>query len=142
MRNKIFGKKLARNRKSREALFVSLVQNVIEHGEMTTTLTKAKAIQAELDMLMLDVAKGSVAGRRHAMSFLRNNRTTVDKLFELKDLAKSRVSGFSSITRLPTRRGDNAEMARISWVTVGSTEAPEAKEAKQESEPSQVSSEA
>ncbi len=141
MRNKIFGKKLARNRKSREALFVSLVTNVIEHGEMTTTLTKAKAIQAELDRLMLDVAQGDVAGRRHAAAFLRNNRATVDKLFELKDLAKSRKSGFSSIMRLPTRRGDNAEMAKITWVAVANTETSE-KNAKQESEPSQTSSNA
>jgi large subunit ribosomal protein L17 len=131
MRNKIFGKKLARNRKSREALFVSLVQNVIEHGEITTTLTKAKAIQVELDKLMQDVAKGDVAGKRHAAAFLRNNRESVDKLFELKDLAKSRVSGFSSIMRLPSRRGDNAEMAKLSWVAVAST-APKAEEAKEE----------
>lgn len=141
MRNKIFGKKLARSRKSREALFVNLVTNVIEHGEMTTTLTKAKAIQAELDRLMLDVAQGDVAGRRHASAFLRNNRATVDKLFELKTLANSRKSGFSSIMRLPTRRGDNAEMAKITWVAVANTESGE-KKAKKESEPSQTSSEA
>lgn len=141
MRNKIFGKKLARSRKSREALFVNLVTNVIEHGEMTTTLTKAKAIQAELDRLMLDVAQGDVAGRRHAAAYLRNNRVAVDKLFELTTLAKSRKSGFSSIMRLPTRRGDNAEMAKIKWAAVANTAASEEK-AKKESEPSQTSSEA
>lgn len=139
MRNKIFGKKLSRNRKSREALFVNLVQNVIEHGSMTTTLTKAKAIQGELDTLMIDVAKGDLAAKRHAASFLRNDRKSVEKLFSHAEHAKSRVSGFTSITRLPTRRGDNAEMARISWV--GTEVLPT--DAKQEkSEPSQVSSEA
>ncbi len=140
MRNKIYGKQLGRNRKSREALFVSLAKNLIEKGFMTTTLTKAKAVQADLDRLMLDVKQGDLAARRHAASFLRNDRPTVEKLFTLTDLAKSRPSGFTSITRLPTRRGDNAEMAKLSWValeTVAST-----KSAKEESEPSQVSSEA
>lgn len=141
MRNKIFGKQLSRNRKSREALFVSLIKNVVEHGSITTTLTKAKAIQGDLDRLMIDVAKGDLAAKRHAASYLRNDRSAVEKLFSNTTLAKSRVSGFSSITRLPTRRGDNAEMAKISWVVT--PEVKPAKEAKSEkSEPSQVSSEA
>lgn len=117
MRKKVFGKKLNRNRKSRASLFRSLAKSMILHGNIKTTRAKAKAVQRELDRLMRLVADGSVAKRRLALSSLGNDRKATDILFEkYVVLAKSRKSGFTTLSILPNRRGDDAEMMQVSWV--------------------------
>lgn len=117
MRKKVFGRKLNRNRRSRASLFRSLSKAMILHGSVKTTRAKAKAIIKELDRLMGFVADGSVAKRRDALSQLGNDRKATDMLFEkYSEFAKSRKSGFTTLSILPPRRGDSAEMLQISWV--------------------------
>mgnify|MGYP000933065716 CR=1 FL=1 len=140
MRNKVFGKQLSRNRKSREALFNGLVKAVIEHGSVKTTLAKAQAIQPDLDKLMKFVKDPTLAAKRNAAAALRNDRTAVAKLFTYESLAKSRNGGYTSITKLPPRRGDNAALATISFMVVEGQ--PEAKAKKAEKgDKSQVTTE-
>jgi len=129
MRNKIFGKQLARGRKGREALLTGLMKDVIVNGNITTTLTKAKAVQPDLEKLISFVKKDDLSAKRSAYAMLRNDREVADKLFTLKTLAASRNSGFTSITRLPHRKGDGAEMAKIGWVSISEeTKKSDAKE--------------
>jgi large subunit ribosomal protein L17 len=138
MRNKIFGKQFARGRKGREALLTGLLKDVISNGSITTTLIKAKGVQPDLEKLMSFVKKNDMNAKRSAYAMLRNDREVTNKLFELKSLAASRNSGFTTITRLPHRKGDGAEMAKIGWVSI-SEETPKA--AAKESDKSQVTSE-
>lgn len=119
MYKKIFGKKLSRNTSSRKALFRSLIFSLVKNGKIETTKTKAKAIQADVDKLMTLVSKDTLAAKKLAMSRLANNTETVNKLFgELKELVTKRKSGFTRITNLPNRHGDNSPMARIEWVDI------------------------
>jgi len=117
MYKKIFGKKLSRNTSSRKALFRSLIFSLVKNGKIETTKTKAKAIQSDVDKIMTLVAKDTLAARKLALSKLANNKETVNKLLgELKELVAKRKSGFTRITNLPNRRGDNSPMARLEWV--------------------------
>lgn len=117
MRKKVFGRKLNRNRRSRTALFRSLSKAMITHGSIKTTRAKAKALEPDLDRLMRLVAEGSLSSKRLALSMLANDREVTDMLFEkYADLSKSRKSGFTTMSLLPPRRGDSAEMMQISWV--------------------------
>lgn len=132
MYKKVFGKKLSRNTNSRKALFRSLIFALVKNGKIETTKIKAKAIQADVDKLMTLVGSDTLAARRLVLSKLANNTETVDKLFgELKELTTKRNSGFTRITNLPNRKGDNASLARIEWVdSIEVKEKKEKKEAK------------
>lgn len=117
MRKRVFGKKLSRSRKARNALLRSLLKALIVNGKITTTKAKVKFIQGQADKLITSAKKGSLSARRKALSFLGNDRKTTDFLFlKLAPLFKDRTSGFTRITLLPRRKGDNAEMAVIEWM--------------------------
>lgn len=137
MRNKTFGKQLSRNRKSREALFVTITKAVIEHGSIATTLAKAQAVQPELERLMKLVSEDGLSAKRRAAQLLRNDRESVEKLFSHKAFSQSRTSGYTTIVKLPARRGDNAQLARIGWVSNETAKPAES----EKSEKSQVASE-
>lgn len=123
MRNKIFGRQLSRGRKSRSALFVSLTRELIIHGEITTTLAKAKSIQGDVDKLMNKVALEGVAARRAVLAQLRNDRIAVERVYSAwSSLAQSKKSGFTTLTHLVPRKGDAAKMVKIA-LTGQATEA-------------------
>jgi len=116
MKKMVFGRKLSRGRKSREALFKSLMEALILHGAITTTKAKAKAIQGDIDRMITLSKKDSVASRRKVSAMLGNNRGLALTVFEkISKAFATRTSGFTKIILLPNRKGDNAEMARLEW---------------------------
>jgi large subunit ribosomal protein L17 len=58
MRKMVFGRQLSRGRKSREALFRSLSQQMVVGGKVTTTKAKAKAVQGDLERLVTLAKQG------------------------------------------------------------------------------------
>jgi large subunit ribosomal protein L17 len=116
MNKKVFGRKLSRSRPAREALFATLVRSMILNGKIKTTMAKAKAIQGDLEHMITLAKKADIASRRRALAYLDNQRKVADILFQqVGTFFKTRTSGFTRITSLPARRGDNAKMARIEW---------------------------
>jgi large subunit ribosomal protein L17 len=127
MRKRVFGKNLSRDRGARHALFRSLTLALIEHGSIRITKAKAKAIQADIDWLVTEAKKSSITSRRKIFSFLANNRVATEKLFGIvKDRFSAQNSGFTKITNLPQRFGDNARVVKFEW----SKEAKNTKEGK------------
>lgn len=123
MRKKVFGRKLNRNRRSRTALFRSLMRSMILRGSIKTTKAKAKAVVGDLDELMKLVAAGTISSRRAAFSKLGNDKEATDTLFKrYQALAKDRQSGFTNLVQIPPRRGDAASMMQISWVQIAQKE--------------------
>jgi len=116
MNKKVFGRKLSRSRPAREALFATLVRSMIINGKIETTMAKARAIQGDLEHMITLAKKADIASRRKALAYLDNARSVSDLLFtQVGQFFKTRTSGFTRITSLPGRRGDNAKMARIEW---------------------------
>lgn len=116
MKKKVFGRKLSRSRPAREALFASLAKSLILNGKIETTRAKAKAVIPDVEKMVTLAKKGEIAGRRKVLTMLDNAKEPTKILF--KDIAKafmSKNSGFTRITSLPRRVGDNAEMARLEW---------------------------
>ncbi|OGM29560.1 50S ribosomal protein L17 [Candidatus Woesebacteria bacterium RIFCSPHIGHO2_01_FULL_44_10] len=110
-------KKLGRSRKSRGALFRLLIRALVEHGSITTTKAKAKAIAGDVDKLLSLVAKGDLAAKRMILAKLGNDDKTTRLLFEkYAAITKTRKSGFTKIVRLPARRGDAAKMVKLEFV--------------------------
>ncbi len=117
MKKRRFGKQLSRSRKSHRALRRSLVRAIVSHGAIKTTITKAKVVQPEVEKMASLAKEGSLSARRRVYARLGNDRKTTDKLFgDIAKVFSDTKSGFTRIVRLPQRRGDNAQMARLEWV--------------------------
>lgn len=114
MRKKVFGRQLSRSSTTRRALRRSLVRAVVLNGSISTTRAKAKAVQRDVEKLLSLVSKGGVSAQRIARKKMGNDRETVTKLFaDFDEHVSSRKSGFTRIVALPSRKGDNAELARL-----------------------------
>jgi large subunit ribosomal protein L17 len=113
MKHRVVGKKLARDRGHRQALFKNLLSALILHGEIKTTEAKAKAVQRLFEKLVTKSRPGTVSVRRRVGTYL-NSRQVVNRLVdEITPLLKNRTSGFTRLIRLEKRQGDNAPMVKL-----------------------------
>lgn len=116
MRKRVFGRKLSRGKKRREALFRSLIRAVVLEGKVVTTQAKVGAVKAQIDKLVTLAKEGSLASRRRALSYLGNDRKVTANLFgPIAKIFFSRKGGYTRTIPLPPRRGDAAKMARLEW---------------------------
>ena len=130
-RHGYIGPKFHRERDQRRALMKGLATSLIEHGSIETTLPKAKAVVPYVERLITKAKKGDLHNRRQIIASL----TTVDVAHALVDdiapKLTARNSGHLRVERTTFRRGDNTQMARVSFVD-SLAEAPVAKAAKAE----------
>lgn len=117
MNKRVFGTKLSREKSSRELLFVSLVENLVQHGQINTTKAKAKAITGLIDRLVVLAKKGTLASKREVLKRLKGNKATATQLWSnIAKTFENRPSGFTRIIPMVSRKGDLAKMARLEWV--------------------------
>ena len=108
--------KLGRTSAHRDALFASLVCNLVLVKRITTTLPKAKAARSVAERMVTLGKKGGLSALRHAVSVLRQPEA-VKILFEnIAPAFKDRAGGYTRIIRLGRRPSDGAEMAILEWV--------------------------
>ncbi len=109
------GRKFGRERDQRKALIRSLSIALIEHGSIETTLPKAKELRPNFEKLVSKARKGDLHNRRLIVSTLASV-PAAHKLVDQIAPAMKRTSGYLRIERTALRRGDNTQMARISFV--------------------------
>ncbi len=109
------GRKFGRETDQRRALERGLIRALIENTSITTTLARAKEIRRETEKLITIAKKGGLANRRLLISRLDDIKTA-DLLMDKIAPQITRDSGYLRIERVGFRRGDNAEMATISFV--------------------------
>ncbi|MDJ0898223.1 MAG: 50S ribosomal protein L17 [Xenococcus sp. MO_188.B8] len=100
----------------RKALLRSLATQIIRHGQITTTKTRAKAVRKEVERMITLAKDGSLAARRRALAYLYDKKLVSDLFNEVKERYGDREGGYTRIVRTKRRRGDNAEMAIIELV--------------------------
>jgi large subunit ribosomal protein L17 len=122
------GTKFHRERDQREALIKGLAEALIIHESIETTLQKAKAVVPYVEKLITKAKKGDLHNRRQILSALQTVSTAHKLVDEIAPKLGARNSGYFRIARTLNRRGDNAEMARVSFVD-DLNEAPVAKAA-------------
>jgi len=113
MRHRVKGRKLSRDSAQRKALFKSLINNLVLHGEIKTTQTKALAIRGLTDKLITKGKKQTLHARRLILSFLQNKKAVNKIVDELAPLFKDKKSGFTRVTKIGNRKGDDALMVKI-----------------------------
>lgn len=118
MRHRIKKDKLNRDYDHIRALRFSLAKSLIEHKQIVTTLPKAKFIKPYVERLVTIAKRGdSLEVRRLLLKRLRNNKDLVELLISKRAPAnKNRPGGYLRIQKFFKRAGDNAKMAKISWV--------------------------
>ena len=122
MRHKLAGYTLSRTSGQRTALRRTLVTQLVLNGRIQTTETKCKAIQNQAEKL-ISIAKkaspdkaGQVTARRLVAAQVNGGVETVRKVFELAPRFVDRKGGYTRISKLGPRKGDNAPMALIEWM--------------------------
>lgn len=109
------GRKFGRERDQRTALIKSLAESLIIHESIETTLEKAKDLRPYVEKLVTKAKKGGLHNRRQIIKSLQ----TLDAAHKLVDEIApkiDRASGYLRIVKTESRRGDNAQMAKISFV--------------------------
>lgn len=144
MRHQCKRHKLGRPADQRKAVMRSLASSLFIHGEIKTTIAKAKALKPYAERIITLAKRGDVHARRQAIGLIFEQKSgallelKTGKVFEsaedVKDekvvdetisrkifdrIAKDytdRKGGYTRIFRLPPRRGDATEMALIQLV--------------------------
>lgn len=116
MKKRVFGKKLARSRSAKKALFRALTRVLVIYGKIETTQAKAKAVKPFVDNIISLAKVGGLGNRRKVYSILGNDRKTTDEIFsKIAPVFTDTESGFTRTINLPARRGDQAKMVRFEW---------------------------
>jgi len=116
MRHRLHTFKIGRTGAHRKAMLANMVSSLIEHGEIRTTITKAKEARRVADKMVTLGKKGDLHRRRLAVSKLRD-KTAVKKLFdEIAPQYTERNGGYTRIIKLSRRLGDAAEMCILQFV--------------------------
>jgi len=116
MRHKVHTFKIGRSSAHRKAMLANMVSSLIEHGQIKTTITKAKEARRVADKMVTLGKKGDLHRRRLAVSKLRD-KTAVKKLFdEIAPQYAQRNGGYTRIIKLSRRLGDAAEMCLLQFV--------------------------
>jgi len=102
-------------------LLGTLAEQLFQHGKITTTEAKAKRLRPLAEKLITFAKKGDLASRRQVMTTI-SNKSVVHTLFtEIGPRFETRNGGYTRITKIGPRKGDNAPMAVIEVLTDGTT---------------------
>ncbi len=122
------GRKFGRERDQRSALMKGLADSLVKYESIETTLPKAKEVVPYVEKLITKAKKGDLHNRRQIIADLQTVSSAHKLVDEIAPKLGGRVSGHLRVERTRMRRGDNAQLARVSFVD-DLKEAPVAKKA-------------
>ncbi|MEO6790863.1 MAG: 50S ribosomal protein L17 [Ornithinibacter sp.] len=97
-------------------ILANLATSLFEHDRITTTETKAKRLRPLAERLITFAKRGDLHARRRVMTVIRD-KGVVHRLFvEIGPDMAERPGGYTRITKIAPRKGDNAPMAVIELV--------------------------
>lgn len=116
MQHKKSHRHLGRDSWERKSLFRQQVTDLLRHGKLVTTEAKAKEVRGITEKMITRGKAGQVHDRRQVLTFVTDT-DVVKKLFdEVAPKYKERAGGYTRLTHLGARRGDNAEMVQLELV--------------------------
>ncbi|MDG0867356.1 50S ribosomal protein L17 [Candidatus Lucifugimonas marina] len=116
VRHKLSGRQFGRASGPRKAMFRIMVTDLLRHGQIKTTVAKAKEIGPLTEKMITLGKKGSLHDRRQAAAFITDKSIVKSVFDDIAPRFKERAGGYTRITRLGVRAGDAAEMALIELV--------------------------
>src|SRR6185312_3490655 len=110
------GPRLGGSSSHQKAILANLATSLFEHGHITTTETKARALRPYAEKLITHAKKGTLHNRREVLKKIRD-KDIVHVLFaEIGPFYADRNGGYTRIIKVEPRQGDNAPMAVIELV--------------------------
>ena len=116
-------RKLNRTTSHRLAMLQNMMNSLIEHEVIKTTLPKAKELRRVIEPMITLAKKPTLANKRLAFDRLRDRNSVVKLFADLGPRYNSRPGGYTRILKMGFRVGDNAPMALVELV-----DRPEVKE--------------
>jgi large subunit ribosomal protein L17 len=114
-------------------MLANLATSLFEHGRITTTEAKAKRLRPFAEKLVTFAKRGDLHARRQVMTVIRDKDVVHTLFAEIGPRYENRPGGYTRITKVGPRKGDNAPMAVIELVealTVGQQAVGEAERAR------------
>ena len=97
-------------------ILANLATALFQHGRITTTEAKAKRLRPVAERLITFAKRGDMHARRHVLTVV-TDKGVVHQLFtEIAPEFSERAGGYTRITKIGPRKGDNAAMAVIELV--------------------------
>ena len=97
-------------------MLANLATSLFEHGRITTTETKAKRLRPLAEKLVTFAKRGDLHARRQVMATIRDKDVVHTLFAEIGPRFENRPGGYTRITKVGPRKGDNAPMAVIELV--------------------------
>ncbi|MDO5548985.1 MAG: 50S ribosomal protein L17 [Eubacteriales bacterium] len=109
-------RKLGRTTDHRMAMLRAMVTYLLDNGSIETTVARAREVRPLAEKMITLGKKNTLATRRKAMAFITKEEVVAKTFNELAEKYADREGGYTRITKIGPRRGDNAEMAIIELV--------------------------
>ncbi|GIH25546.1 hypothetical protein Aph01nite_38560 [Acrocarpospora phusangensis] len=98
-------------------ILANLATQLFQHGRIRTTEAKAKRLRPLAERLITKAKKGDLHNRRQVMTIVRDKGVIHHLFAEIAPTFAERPGGYTRITKIGPRKGDNAPMAIIELVT-------------------------
>jgi large subunit ribosomal protein L17 len=116
MRHGLGLRKLNRTSAHRLAMLRNMMNSLIAHEVIKTTVPKAKELRRVIEPMITRAKTDSVANRRLAFARLRDDASVVKLFTDLGPRFKARPGGYTRILKMGFRVGDNAPLALVELV--------------------------
>lgn len=126
------GRKFNRETDQRRALIKGLATSLFTYGYIETTIEKAKEVVPVAEVLITKAKKGGLHNRRQVIAALSTFEAAGKLIDEIAPKLQGRTSGHLRIVRTRARVGDNAQLAKVSFVDDIFAEAGKSKAATKE----------
>ncbi|MBT2249716.1 50S ribosomal protein L17 [Arthrobacter sp. BHU FT2] len=97
-------------------MLANLASSLFEHKRITTTVTKAKRLKPYAERLVTFAKRGDLASRRRVLGLISNKGIVHELFTDIAQAVENREGGYTRITKIGNRKGDNAPMAVIELV--------------------------
>lgn len=97
-------------------MLANLAAALFTHKSIKTTETKAKRLRPVAERLITFAKKGDLHNRRRALAIIGDKNVIHELFTEIAPLVENRDGGYTRITKLGFRKGDNASMVQIELV--------------------------
>ncbi|GAA2312494.1 hypothetical protein GCM10010149_74280 [Nonomuraea roseoviolacea subsp. roseoviolacea] len=98
-------------------ILANLATDLFRHGKIRTTVAKAKRLRPVAERLITKAKKGDIHNRRQVLEVVKDKGVVHHLFTELATTFAERPGGYTRITKVGPRKGDNAPMAVIELVT-------------------------
>ncbi|MBA2464446.1 MAG: 50S ribosomal protein L17 [Nocardioidaceae bacterium] len=111
------GARLGGSPAHQKLILANLATSLFEHGRITTTEAKARVLRPMAEKLITKAKKGDLHNRRQVLSKIRDKGVVHSLFEEIGPRYADRPGGYTRITKIGPRKGDNAPMAVIELVS-------------------------